>query len=549
MDEEPDGQDSGPELIRTLTVVQEDEDATAADHSSAAASETASMMSPGSQPQMSPGAFERHLASLTATLNIHLDAAALEEGAEQKQKQAEESEVNPLRIIRRKESRMKQAARTRHSELIKREKETSVFRRDFESMLHAKPSQPSLRKQIEEGSREVSYFVPSLTDLCARKIADIFETLPSFAEFPDHLKALVIPNVSLDMPLEFVLPTIEDEKFWKRYAFHRHTAGELDVHSRTFSSFKQRVLEKAVQDILEQQSPVDPQLIFASVKSCVHSCGHLVRRLHIRQLLSHLDPRHLVALFPNLVELSISYGVRTEGMDFDMAMHGIRQTDSLGLSDILRRHPKLRILQLSQCMLDDMTLRGVLSGMVGNTSLQVLDLSHNRIGDNGAQALATLLASNFSIQEVSLANNNLGPVSGQLLSLCLSRNRTVRALELRLNRLGDEGGRALADGLLQNSTLTQLGLGSTGIGFETASMIRNVLRSRLCVLTSIDLSNNPLGPDSGALVCEAVAQNPRIVQCDLRLSGLTPADLEATEQLLRRRNSRVATHVHHHVEV
>eukprot|EP00762_Andalucia_godoyi_P001364 ANDGO_04850.mRNA.1 Protein phosphatase 1 regulatory subunit 37 homolog len=535
----------------------------------------------------------------------------------------EESRYNPLRNIRRKEIKMRYMAKMQQSDLAKRRAEAELAHFDYNDFVHteseAKNKALAALHDSQATENRSSYFVPSLTDLCARTIGFGFAKNPTFGELDDALIARVVPYISTDVPVPAAAAVIEDERYWKKCALAKYSVGELgtfhglsidrkhpvsmpqvngsfyekkpsDAVTTTTTgavqlTYKQIFLEKEVQGMLERDLPIDPSLMLVQLKKIAPVLAPFVRRLTLRQLRSHVSLPALFNLFPNITEFSVSYGIRTQGMGFEMNMLGMRQSDASYIAEILKTVRGLKILRLSECMMDDILLRGILSGLVKNTTLEILDISHNIVGDNGAQAMATLLASNTSLKELYMSNNSFTSVSGQLFGLALRKNTSLRVVDLRLNHLQKEGGQMLCEGLRENHTLERLVISSneltgdcmtavyraaTGFanlvtqstsasplpthsslnlrstGRETPllvdrkdSGVKPLLKeepARKIAIRYLDISDNPLGRESGEVVLAILRDNPNLHGLDIRMTGIDERTVQEVEEIVRKRN-------------
>jgi hypothetical protein len=451
----------------------------------------------------------------------------------------DDADVNPLRSIRRKENKLRNMAHIKQEELARKRQEATAAHRDYQDMMHM-ISQPKIEadnalRNSQAMVNKASYFIPTLVDLCARTIAFHFEEHPTFSNLSESLISRVVPYISPELSAAITAPVVNDDEYWKRCALKKYPVGELHSHDAPNVSYKQIFLEREVETLLERDRPTDPNLVLLQLRKMAAYAAPHVSRLTARQLRSHLNLKELMKLFPRLSQLSISYGVRTEGMGFDMSMMGMRQTDALFLADVLKTCPQLQELSLSECMIDDMLLRGIISGLVRNNTLRQLDLSHNRISDNGAQALATLLANNKSIQHLSVANNQLTGLAGQLFAQALRQNSALLSLDLRLNRLGEEGGTALFDGLVGNATLQTLRVSSNNLGHETVLAAQLAISQAHSAISSIDFSDNPLGHESSVAVREMVLNNSKIKHFDVRLTHVGLDLQQEIEEVLRKR--------------
>lgn len=157
--------------------------------------------------------------------------------------------------------------------------------------------------------------------------------------------------------------------------------------------------------------------------------------------------------------------------------------------------------------------------------LEKLNLSLNGIDIQGARSLARALKVNSSIKTLILIENNMAEGGGVALCQALRTNRTLTCLELGFNKLGTADALAFAD-ILPDSSLIQLNLDSSSFQLEGVTAISEALLASKSLkslelysvdglngsihfgsLTSLDLSDNSLGPDAGRLLGESLKHN------------------------------------------
>ena len=91
---------------------------------------------------------------------------------------------------------------------------------------------------------------------------------------------------------------------------------------------------------------------------------------------AHID---LAMLFDTtascLTSLTLTYGMKHVGMDYDKSLFGMKLSDCRSLAKAIERAETLICLNLSGNLLDDDKVRMVASGMVDNLSVVHLDLA------------------------------------------------------------------------------------------------------------------------------------------------------------------------------
>ena len=139
------------------------------------------------------------------------------------------------------------------------------------------------------------------------------------------------------------------------------------------------------------------------------------------QLPSHINLQLLFDTTAScLTSLTLTYGMKNVGMDYDRSLFGMKLSDCRSLAKSIERTETLTYLDLSGNLLDDDKVRMVASGMVDNLSVTHLNLSHNKIADRGVRALAKLLDNRSVIAFMDLTDNQVHTEGGRALARALT---------------------------------------------------------------------------------------------------------------------------------
>lgn len=113
--------------------------------------------------------------------------------------------------------------------------------------------------------------------------------------------------------------------------------------------------------------------------------------LRISQLLSHLDMSIIFRYLPNLAHLTLTYGAKHVGMEYERPLFGMKMSDAKIFSECLRTTQSLVYLSLPSNLIDDDLISILIKGIMLNKTISQLDLSHNKIGNSGARKIAKYL--------------------------------------------------------------------------------------------------------------------------------------------------------------
>eukprot|EP00397_Hematodinium_sp_SG-2012_P024881 GEMP01025946.1.p1 GENE.GEMP01025946.1~~GEMP01025946.1.p1 ORF type:complete len:491 (+),score=116.11 GEMP01025946.1:240-1712(+) len=331
----------------------------------------------------------------------------------------------------------------------------------------------------------------SLVETCLRRLAANFLTY-DLATLTKQLGKQVddlYQYLDLDMPLPEAATRINDENYWKRRTQREHRNCQVGKHGL---SWKQAYLELDFQRSLEDLPLNHSQQQLDSLKQKIQSNVRLyIYRLVVQQFRSHADLSVLFESLPALASLSITFGDRHLGMEYERAMFGMKIADAQALARHARISQTLIALSLPCNMIDDELVKVLMSGLSFAHMLTNLDMSHNKIGDRGARRLATLLDPEYCLQSMDLSDNQIHANGCMHLGAHLAENITLESLNLRLNRCEDNGVSHLFQDLCINRCMHTLNISSNDLTQRCLSYLSSMI-SENSTLKTLDVSANPL---------------------------------------------------------
>ncbi|KAG8345869.1 hypothetical protein TRVL_03297 [Trypanosoma vivax] len=391
-----------------------------------------------------------------------------------------------------------------------------------------------------------SHFVPDLSVICAEELARSFEKLTAvdaLAVENPKLYEMVIERLSTDLPLDVVVARVDCDKYWRRCCEARWSYGQLCEQSNgklvicERSSWKQFFLERALRDFLMGLSSPHPSDVESQqLEKLCHTTKEYVYSVDLPCQVTHLDLYNDVLLhMPHVEHLRLTYGVSNVGTNFEWGMIGFTEEDALGMRYVLKKYMPLRSIRLPNNRLNSSLLKGILSGLVSNTSIRVLDFSSNSIDDDGAKSLALLLCKqDLPLEELYLHDNRIRGEGAVAIGEALTINRTLRVLNLRLNRIPDKaGGVELVKSLESHKALEVLDVSHNLLGDDTAQVLAEVLPSQLTLLSLNISGNRALGVGAGKALLEGLRKNERLRFFDARSCGLSAEHLSEMEGHVR----------------
>lgn len=110
---------------------------------------------------------------------------------------------------------------------------------------------------------------------------------------------------------------------------------------------------------------------------------------------------------PNLAHLTLTYGAKHVGMEYERPLFGMKMSDASSLSKCLKTSQSLVYLSLPGNLIDDDLIGILIKGLVLNKTISQLDLSHNKISNSGARKIAKFLLSTQILTHLNLADNQI----------------------------------------------------------------------------------------------------------------------------------------------
>ena len=94
---------------------------------------------------------------------------------------------------------------------------------------------------------------------------------------------------------------------------------------------------------------------------------------------------------PNLSYLTLTYGAKHVGMEYERPLFGMKMSDAKLFSDCMRMTQSLVYLSLPGNLIDDDLISILIKGLILNKTITQLDLSHNNLAGLGAEGLRQVL--------------------------------------------------------------------------------------------------------------------------------------------------------------
>jgi Ran GTPase-activating protein (RanGAP) involved in mRNA processing and transport len=243
-----------------------------------------------------------------------------------------------------------------------------------------------------------------------------------------------------------------------------------------------------------------------------------------------------------------------------------------GLAEILQHLPKLTLLNLSECILNDSavtaltayvkesqtlcllniayTLENVgaqknalLDALKCNKTLTSVNLSASRYRCFSGQSLAEVLSINTTLTSVECYGNYFLPTEVDSVVAALRRNTSLRNIDLGDTQFHLRGIQALAEALTVNTTLTSIDLGNNNILAQGAQAIAAALQVNASLI-SLNLSVNRIGDLGAQAFADALLVNTSLKTLNFESNDISKVGIQAIMEALKKNTSLTSLNVH-----
>jgi len=314
------------------------------------------------------------------------------------------------------------------------------------------------------------------------------------------------------------------------------------------------------------------ELMSDYVKSLKIEQLHITEGLELKKtdpLPDHTNIKLILSKLKNVEELSLYYGIKNCGLNFEWKYYGMTINDCINLHDSLKNNNILQSLTITSSQIDDNRMRLLCKVLLDNRVLNYLDFSHNSISDEGALALSKVLIKNTgNLEYLSLFNNNINAKGAHYLGKALCNNNKLKTFILGLNPIMDEGGIDIIKGIYSNETLNYIDIASCQLKNTVVPVLCKLIKKNSSMLHTIIINSNNLGipkvqknifskesenidilPQSseentnldvfGKALFEATSLNKYLTKFDLRSTDLSVEYTVAIDEIIKENHSLV----------
>lgn len=163
-------------------------------------------------------------------------------------------------------------------------------------------------------------------------------------------------------PITVTSKNIDFEFYWEEKCKNEKNL-KKSLHG---GSYKQAFIENSIQTLLENHKA---EASVEELKKELEAARYEVFCLKISQLLSHLDMSIVFKYLPNLSYLSLTYGAKHVGMEYERPLFGMKMSDAKIFAECLRSTQSLVYISLPGNLIDDDLISILIKGIMLNKTL------------------------------------------------------------------------------------------------------------------------------------------------------------------------------------
>ena len=267
------------------------------------------------------------------------------------------------------------------------------------------------------------------------------------------------------------------------------------------------------------------------MKKELEAARYEVFSLVITQL-QHFNIEHVFKYLPNLMCLTLTYGAKHIGMEYERPLFGMKMSDANNFKNCLRTTTSLTYLSLPGNLIDDDLVSILIKGLMLNKTITQLDLSHNKIGHSGARKISKYLLQSQILTHLNLADNSINYEGSRYLCQALKVNTSLVNLNLKLNRLDDKAGSKMCIDLrVKNSKLKVLNLGANLLGNMFCESLSEYITNNK-EIAKLDISCNKIEESNAPTLKGSLMANEQIIQFDVRKNLFSPETEEEINEIV-----------------
>ena len=247
---------------------------------------------------------------------------------------------------------------------------------------------------------------------------------------------------------------------------------------------------------------------------CEEGAASIAKVLQNSSIMNSLDLLGNPIGAGGLQSLAEALITNTSLVELNLYQCSLEITDENGpiVTEMLQRNTTLRNLDLTDTWILDTSIVYIANGLEKNTALKSLNM--NGISAVGGKALASAIATNASLPLVELeldGHDMIREDNKQAFIDMLQQNTSIKTLSLSYTNISVP---FLAEALQSNYTLKELELCNCELMLDMVKDVSRMLTVNRS-LTTLDISNNPIGDDGVTHLAKALKHNITLEKLDI----------------------------------
>jgi len=200
--------------------------------------------------------------------------------------------------------------------------------------------------------------------MAIKVVAANFERYPELEGVTDtHIQQEIVKLADRSLPVTTTGRNVDFEFYWEDKCKNQLKNCRKEDHGL---SYKQAYIERYIQKLLEDHKA---EAGIEELKKELWAARYEVFCLIIGQLTSHLDMGIVFKNLPNLSYLTVTYGAKHVGMEYERPLFGMKMSDAKIFSECLRSTQSLIYLSMPGNLIDDDLISILIKGFMLNKTI------------------------------------------------------------------------------------------------------------------------------------------------------------------------------------
>ncbi len=237
----------------------------------------------------------------------------------------------------------------------------------------------------------------------------------------------------------------------------------------------------------------------AALGESFRGCAATLRVLNLSG--SRLSPEAVIAICHSLAD---SYSLTTLDINFARLRTAVEATRAIS-RDLLAESNSLEELTISGCYMELHAAKELIDGFARNSSLKLVDLSINKgVGAEITELLKAML--HLELKILNLSDCGIDDIGGKAVGTFVALSPRLQKIDLSDNKLHAEGAKEIVAGAAQSHSLDELRLAGNEIGDEGAKYVVELFVDQSKTVRKFEISSEGMSVEGVKIIAKAVAR-------------------------------------------